>query len=162
MLNLALWLKRYNFRLDQVQNFTPTPMAMATAMYHSGKNPLRKVTEEADDVPVPRAGKVRKLHKAFIRYHDPENWPMLREALKRMGRADLIGPGKKQLVPSFQPKVMGTIKQSDGSRFKPNSKPKSKAHTKSKSRGGKTGLPSAFNDMKNAARPSRNKKRIIN
>jgi len=111
MLNLALWLKRYNFRLDQVQNFTPTPMAMATAMYHSGKNPLRKVTESADEVPVPKAGKVRRLHKAFIRYHDPANWPMLRDALKRMGRADLIGPGKKQLVPAFQPKVMGTITQ---------------------------------------------------
>ncbi|HSR02135.1 MAG TPA: YgiQ family radical SAM protein, partial [Methylophilaceae bacterium] len=119
MLNLALWLKRYNFRLDQVQNFTPTPMAMATAMYHSGKNPLRKVTAESEDVAVPKAGGVRKLHKAFIRYHDPANWPILREALKKMGRSDLIGPGKRQLVPAFQPAVIGTIKQSDGSRFTP-------------------------------------------
>ncbi len=160
MLNLALWLKRYNFRLDQVQNFTPTPMAMATAMYHSGKNPLRKVTEDSDDVPVPKAGKIRKLHKAFIRYHDPENWPMLREALKRMGRADLIGPGKKQLIPAFQPKVMGTIKQSDGSSFKPKDNSRAK-HKKSKGRRQPSGLPKAFNDMKNAARPARNKKRII-
>lgn len=159
MLNLALWLKRYSFRLDQVQNFTPTPMAMATAMYHSGKNPLRKVTDESDEVPVPKAGKVRKLHKAFIRYHDPENWPILREALKRMGRADLIGPGKKQLVPAFQPKVMGAIQQSDGSRFKPKDKSNVK-HTKTKKRKS-TGLPKAFNDMKNSARPARNKKRII-
>lgn len=137
MLNLALWLKKYEFRLDQVQNFTPTPMAMATAMYHSGKNPLRKVTEDSEDVPVAKAGSVRKLHKAFIRYHDPANWPMLREALKRMGREDLIGPGKKQLVPAFQPAVLGTIRQSDGTTFKPN-KP----------------LPKAFNNMKNAARPN--------
>ena len=136
MLNLALWLKKYEFRLDQVQNFTPTPMAMATAMYHSGKNPLRKVTEDSEDVPVAKAGSVRKLHKAFIRYHDPANWPMLREALKRMGREDLIGPGKKQLVPAFQPAVLGTIRQSDGTTFKP-----------------KKVLPKAFNDMKNAARP---------
>jgi uncharacterized radical SAM protein YgiQ len=135
MLNLALWLKKYEFRLDQVQNFTPTPMAMATAMYHSGKNPLRKVTEDSEDVPVAKAGSVRKLHKAFIRYHDPANWPMLREALKRMGREDLIGPGKKQLVPAFQPAVLGTIRQSDGTSFK--AKP----------------LPKAFNNMKNAARP---------
>ncbi len=103
MLNLALWLKRNNFKLDQVQTFTPTPMAMATAMYHSGKNPLRKVTDSSEEVPIPRAGGVRRLHKAFIRYHDPNNWPMLREALKRMGREDLIGSGKKHLVPAWQP-----------------------------------------------------------
>ena len=103
MLNLALWLKANKFRLDQVQTFTPTPMAMATAMYHSGKNPLRKVTETSEEVAIPKAGGVRRLHKAFIRYHDPNNWPMLREALKNMGRADLIGSGKKHLVPAWQP-----------------------------------------------------------
>jgi uncharacterized radical SAM protein YgiQ len=103
MLNLALWLKKYDFKLDQVQTFTPTPMAMATAMYHSGKNPLRKVTADSDDVPIPKAGNVRKLHKAFIRYHDPNNWPMLREALIRMGRPDLIGAGKHCLIPAWQP-----------------------------------------------------------
>jgi radical SAM superfamily enzyme YgiQ (UPF0313 family) len=146
MLNLALWLKKYRFRLDQVQNFTPTPMAMATAMYHSGKNPLHKVTEGSEDVPVPKAGGVRKLHKAFIRYHDPQNWPMLREALKKMGRADLIGPGKKQLVPAFQPAMIGTIKQSDGSVFKP--KPKTSSRRKH------AGMPKAFNNFKNAARPA--------
>jgi Domain of unknown function (DUF3362) len=133
MLNLALWLKKYEFRLDQVQNFTPTPMAMATAMYHSGKNPLRKVTADSDDVPIPKNGLQRKLHKAFIRYHDPANWPMLREALKKMGRADLIGPSKKHLIPAFQPAVMGNIKQSDGTVFK--AKP----------------LPKAFANFKNAA-----------
>jgi uncharacterized radical SAM protein YgiQ len=103
MLNLALWLKKYDFKLDQVQTFTPTPMAMATAMYHSGKNPLRKVTADSDDVPIPKAGNVRKLHKAFIRFHDPNNWPMLREALKKMGREDLIGSGKQCLIPAWQP-----------------------------------------------------------
>jgi uncharacterized radical SAM protein YgiQ len=103
MLNLALWLKHNDFRLDQVQTFTPTPMAMATAMYHSGKNPLRKVTDDSEEVPIPRAGGVRRLHKAFIRFHDPNNWPMLREALKNMGRADLIGSGKNCLIPAWQP-----------------------------------------------------------
>ena len=140
MLNLALWLKKYEFRLDQVQNFTPTPMAMATAMYHSGKNPLRKVTADSENVPIPKNGLQRKLHKAFIRYHDPANWPLLREALKKMGRADLIGNSKKHLVPAFQPAVMTTIRQSDGTSFKPSGfKPKS--------------LPKAFNNFKNAARP---------
>jgi uncharacterized radical SAM protein YgiQ len=150
MLNLALWLKRYNFRLDQVQNFTPTPMAMATAMYHSGKNPLRKVTADSEGVPVPKAGGVRKLHKAFIRYHDPANWPILREALKKMGRADLIGPGKKQLVPAFQPAVIGAIRQSDGSSFQPKAKPSARRPA------GR--MPKAFNEMKNAARPARKNK----
>ena len=103
MLNLALWLKKYDFKLDQVQTFTPTPMAMATAMYHSGKNPLRKVTADSESVAIPKAGNVRKLHKAFIRYHDPNNWPILREALQKMGRADLIGNGKQHLIPAWQP-----------------------------------------------------------
>ena len=103
MLNLALWLKKYDFKLDQVHTFTPTPMAMATAMYHSGKNPLRKVTADSENVAIPKAGNVRKLHKAFIRYHDPNNWPILREALQKMGRADLIGNGKQHLIPAWQP-----------------------------------------------------------
>jgi hypothetical protein len=76
-------------------------------MYHTGKNPLRKVTAAAEGVEVVRSGRVRKLHKAFLRYHDPENWPLLREALRRMGRADLIGNGHRHLVPSFQPAGTG-------------------------------------------------------
>jgi len=105
MLQLALWLKRNGFRADQVQTFLPSPMAVATAMYHSGKNPLRKVTHASEAVAIPKGLKVRRLHKAFLRYHDPDNWPLLREALKRMGRADLIGNGKHQLIPSRQPKA---------------------------------------------------------
>ena len=107
MLNLALWLKRNDFRLDQVQTFLPTPMAIATAMYHSKKNPLRKVTATSEDVETVRKSTKRKLHKAFLRYHDAENWPLLREALKAMGRADLIGNGKKHLIPLFQPAGTG-------------------------------------------------------
>ncbi|QGZ40208.1 putative radical SAM protein YgiQ [Pseudoduganella flava] len=103
MLNLALWLKKNNFRLDQVQTFMPTPMAMATTMYHSRRNPLKKVTEDSEVVETPRAGKVRKAHKAFLRYYDPENWPILRETLQRMGRGDLIGNGEKHLIPPWSP-----------------------------------------------------------
>jgi uncharacterized radical SAM protein YgiQ len=108
MLNLALWLKANNFRLDQVQNFLPTPMATATAMYYSERNPLRKVGRHSEEVVVTRGLKRRRLHKAFLRYHDPENWPLLREALKNLGRADLIGNGKRHLIPSFQPQGSGT------------------------------------------------------
>jgi uncharacterized radical SAM protein YgiQ len=103
MMNLALWLKRNGFRADQVQAFYPSPMATATAMYHSGKNPLRKVTYKSDGVTIVKSDQQRRLHKAFLRYHDPRGWPMLREALKEMGRADLIGPGKHQLIPATQP-----------------------------------------------------------
>jgi len=102
MLNLALWLKKNNFKLDQVQTFMPTPMAMATTMYHSRKNPLHKVTADSEVVETARSGKVRRAHKAFLRYQDPANWPILRETLVNMGRGDLIGNGDKHLVPSWQ------------------------------------------------------------
>jgi uncharacterized radical SAM protein YgiQ len=114
MLNLALWLKQNSLRVDQVQTFLPSPMATATAMYHSGKNPLRKVTRGSEAVFVPRGLKIRRLHKAFLRYHDAENWPLLREALRRMGRGDLIGGGKRHLVPAWQP--AGTGKRPEGGR----------------------------------------------
>jgi len=107
MLELALWLKRNGFRADQVQAFLPGPMATATAMYHSGKNPLKRVTRTSEEVLVPKGLKVRRLHKAFLRYHDPSNWPLLREALRRMGRADLIGNGRRHLVPAYQPAGTG-------------------------------------------------------
>ncbi|MBH1975929.1 MAG: YgiQ family radical SAM protein [Rhodocyclales bacterium] len=103
MLNLALWLKKNGFRLDQVQTFLPTPLAIATAMWHTEKNPLRKVTDTSEEVTIVRSGRQRKLHKAFLRYHDPANWPILREALRAMGRSDLIGPGKRHLIPLTQP-----------------------------------------------------------
>ncbi len=104
MMELALWLKRNGFRADQVQNFYPSPMATATAMYHSGRNPLKRVRRDSEAVAIPKGEKQRRLHKAFLRYHDPANWPMLREALKKMGREDLIGNGKRQLIPAHQPR----------------------------------------------------------
>ncbi|MEI7796812.1 MAG: YgiQ family radical SAM protein [Methylococcaceae bacterium] len=103
MLQLALWLKRNNFRADQVQAFLPSPMSIATAMYHSGKDTLKKVSRTAADITIPKSVKQRRIQKAFLRYHDPKNWPLLREALKSMGRADLIGNGKMHLIPTFQP-----------------------------------------------------------
>jgi uncharacterized radical SAM protein YgiQ len=106
MMNLALWLKRNGFKADQVQTFYPSPMATATAMYHSNLNPLKGISRDparAERVDIVRGEKRRRLHKAFLRWHDPANWPMLREALKALGRADLIGNGKHQLIPSYQP-----------------------------------------------------------
>ncbi len=103
MLNLALWLKRNKFRADQVQTFYPSPMASATAMYYSGKNPLKRITRTSDTMPTVKGLSQRRLHKAFLRYHDPDNWPMLRKALKKMGKSRLIGNGKMHLVPPRQP-----------------------------------------------------------
>jgi uncharacterized radical SAM protein YgiQ len=107
LMNLAIWLKKNGFRADQVQTFYPSPMATATTMYHTNKNPLRKITRESETVDIVRGDKRRRLHKAFLRYHDANNWPLLREALKSMGRADLIGNGKHHLIPTWQPLTDG-------------------------------------------------------
>ncbi len=104
MINLALWLKENNFRLDQVQNFYPSPMATATAMYYSERNPLKKLSYKSEKVLTAKGERVRRLHKALLRYHDPKNWPLIRELLKEKGRYDLIGDGEKQLVPAKQDK----------------------------------------------------------
>jgi uncharacterized radical SAM protein YgiQ len=103
MLNLALWLKHNGFRADQVQAFYPSPMATATAMYQTGRNPLKKVSYKSETVAAVKDPAQRALHKAFLRYHDPDNWPLLREALGNMGRADLIGDARHQLIPKHQP-----------------------------------------------------------
>ncbi|WP_315701811.1 MULTISPECIES: YgiQ family radical SAM protein [unclassified Bradyrhizobium] len=108
MMNLALWLKKNRYRADQVQTFLPSPMATATAMYHTGVNPLRGVRRGGSEkVEAIKGLRQRRLHKAFLRYHDPDNWPVLREALKAMGRSDLIGSRPDQLVPAHQPPGTG-------------------------------------------------------
>jgi len=135
MLELALWLKRNGFRADQVQAFLPSPMATATAMYHSGKNPLHKVSRGSEEVVIPKGTRQRRLHKAFLRYHDPNNWPLLREALRQMGRADLIGNGRQQLVPTYQP--IGTGRAHEGKR--------------------KPGKPATAEPAQNRARPAAGK-----
>jgi uncharacterized radical SAM protein YgiQ len=111
MMHLALWLKRNGFKADQVQTFYPSPMATATAMYHTDLNPLKGISRQAgraEKVDIVRGERRRRLHKAFLRWHDPNNWPLLRDALKRMGRADLIGNGKQHLIPTYQPTTDGS------------------------------------------------------
>ena len=99
MLNLSLWLKAHNFKPDQVQTFYPSPMALATAMYYSEKNPLEKVRYKSEKLSVCKDIDQRRLQKAFLRYHDEKNWPMLRKALTSLGRHDLIGNAKHHLIP---------------------------------------------------------------
>jgi uncharacterized radical SAM protein YgiQ len=116
MINLALWLKERDFRLDQVQNFYPSPMANATTIYHTELNSLKNLKGNTESVPVPKGERQRRLHKALLRYHDPAGWPMIREALQKMGLSKLIGKGKQCLVPeetrdekNLKPKAGGKI-----------------------------------------------------
>ncbi len=101
MMNLALWLKQNRFKVDQVQTFYPSPMALATAMYHSGRNPLKKLHyKKGERIFTARKLEQRRLQKAFLRYHDENNWGYLRDSLIKMNRRDLIGDGDNQLVPA--------------------------------------------------------------
>ena len=134
-MNLASWLKTNGFRADQVQTFYPSPMAMATAMYHSERDPIHRVGYKSAKVHSAKGLRQRRLHKAFLRYHDPDNWPLIREALQRMGKAHLIGYGKKHLVPPTQPANHPSAQTDD-----------SKASAKTRNQGKKfltqhTGLP---------------------
>ena len=101
-LNLALWLKKNGFRADQVQAFYPSPMASTTTMYHSEKNPLHQVTYKSEKVQTAKSPEQRRLHKAFLRWHDPKNWSLLRKAIAAMGRQELIGDGDNQLIPHYK------------------------------------------------------------
>ncbi len=111
MMNLALWLKKNGFRADQVQTFYPEPDG-----HRDGDVPHRPQPAEghqprpgrAEKVDIVRGERRRRLHKAFLRWHDANNWPLLREALMDMGRADLIGNGKQHLIPTFQPAGTGS------------------------------------------------------
>ncbi|WP_406733663.1 YgiQ family radical SAM protein [Vibrio scophthalmi] len=107
MVNLALWLKKNNFETDQVQNFYPSPMCNATSMYYSETNPLKRVKyKKREDVPVAKGERQRRLHKALLRYHDPDNWPLIREALTNMGKKHLIGDKPNCLVPETNDDVL--------------------------------------------------------
>jgi uncharacterized radical SAM protein YgiQ len=94
MVDLALWLKQNGRRPRQVQDFIPTPMAMATCMYHTGIDPLTM-----QPVYTATGLRAKKLQKALLLYWSEEQWPLAREALREAGRADLIGTGPDALVP---------------------------------------------------------------
>ncbi|RYV03812.1 YgiQ family radical SAM protein [Shewanella sp. OPT22] len=122
MLNLALWLKERKFKLDQVQNFYPSPMANATTIYHTELNSLKNVKKDSEVVTVPKKGRQRKLHKALLRYHDPAGWPLIREALRDMKREDLIGNSPHQLVPAEGRHERNAIAKQKGQKAKPGEK----------------------------------------
>ena len=114
MVNLAQWLKRNEFKVDQVQTFYPSPMSLATAMYHSDKNPLKKITYKSEKLYTPKTDDQRKIQKALLRYHDPVNWPLLRQKLPEMGFAHLVGDGKNSLVPAEEENTKKVLSRSKG------------------------------------------------
>ncbi|WP_257280804.1 MULTISPECIES: YgiQ family radical SAM protein [unclassified Endozoicomonas] len=154
MMNLSLWLKRHKFRVDQVQTFYPSPMSLATAMYYSGRNPLKKLNYKGDRLYIPKELEQRRLQKAFLRYHDSRNWDVLRHALRKMNRSELIGDGPNQLVPAEE--------KSKDNRRPQNKKPAEKFQ---KARGGQWDnraprkKPVARKKSSVNKRPSANKKR---
>ncbi len=103
MVRLALWLKRHDLRVDQVQTFYPSPMSLGTAMYHSGRDPLRRLRYKSGEIVVPRGLEQRRLQKALLRYHDPKHAPLLRRALRELGHPELVGDGPGCLVPGEGP-----------------------------------------------------------
>ena len=122
MVNLALWLKENDFKLDQVQNFYPSPLANATTLYHTEIDSLRNVKKDSATVSVPKGTIQRRLHKAILRYHDPANWGIIRDALTKMGLArKLIGSKPGCLVPNE------SRNESQQAHFKNNGKGKNNA-----------------------------------
>ncbi|HYO97710.1 MAG TPA: YgiQ family radical SAM protein [Polyangiaceae bacterium] len=93
-IELALYLKEKNLRPRQVQDFIPTPMAVATTMYYTGIDPLN-----GEPVPVVRELRDKRKMKALILWWDETQWPLAREALREVGRSDLIGRSPACLVP---------------------------------------------------------------
>jgi uncharacterized radical SAM protein YgiQ len=155
MVELALWLKQRGFKADQVQAFLPSPMASATAMYHSGKNPLRGVKRDSEDVFVPKSAEQRKLHKALLRYHDATNWPLIRSALRRMGRADLIGNAPHQLIPEKDPPLY--MQRARGAAVPKGRPPKTHGAAKTTFRTQHTGVEAGRRPAGGPSRPNRSR-----
>jgi len=91
---LAEYLRDNNIRPQQVQDFIPTPGSLSTCMYYTGVHPLT-----GEKVHVPRTSKEKKMQRALLQYFLPKNYAYVREALRLVGREELIGHSKKALVP---------------------------------------------------------------
>jgi uncharacterized radical SAM protein YgiQ len=99
MIQLALFLKRNNFRPEQVQDFYPVPFDVATCMYHTGIDPMTR-----EEVYVAKGAHERRLQRSLLQFYKPENYFDVREALQQAGRDDLIGDGPDCLIPSMPPR----------------------------------------------------------
>lgn len=155
MMNLALWLKKNRFRPDQVQTFYPSPMSLATAMYHSGRNPLQRLSYKAKKMIVHRELPQRRVQKAFLRYHDDKNWSVIHDALNRMGRTDLIGEGENCLISKTQPVAART-----GGRPAPVQRKGKNAQPAGNGRPANSGRPAAKGPVKNIKKKKPGKKKM--
>ena len=86
MLELALALKTLGFRVEQVQDFTPTPGSLSTCMFYTGIDP-----DSGKAVYVPRSDREKGLQKSLLLWHQPSERPKVLEALRELGREDLAG-----------------------------------------------------------------------
>ncbi len=94
MVELAEYLRDNRMYTEQVQDFTPTPMTVSTAMYYTGLDPFTLTP-----VHVPR-GREKQIQRAMLQYRDPNNYDLVREGLRMAGREDLIGEGRQCLIPA--------------------------------------------------------------
>ena len=94
MVELAEFLRDNHMYTEQVQDFTPTPMTVSTAMYYTGLDPFTLAP-----VHVPR-GREKRIQRAMLQYRDPENYDLVKEALLMAGRLDLMGDKRQCLIPS--------------------------------------------------------------
>lgn len=99
MITLAVFLKQTGYRPDQVQDFIPAPLDVATSMYYTGLDPFTK-----KPVPIAKKLRDRKLQRALLQFFRPENYFEVRQALTDAGRKELIGEGCDCLIPSRPPK----------------------------------------------------------
>ncbi len=99
-IELALFLKSEGFIPDQVQDFYPTPGTLSTCIYYTGFDPFT-----SEEIYVPRSIEEKREQKALIHFHKAENYNLVKKALIKAGRKDLIGNGKNCLIPEYRKKI---------------------------------------------------------
>ena len=90
---LAEYVRDMGFMPEQVQDFYPTPSTMSTCMYYTGMDP-----RTGEKVYVPKSAREKAMQRALLQYKNPENYELVKEALLKSGRSDLIGFDKKCLI----------------------------------------------------------------
>ena len=93
-IELAEYIRDLGYMPEQVQDFYPTPSTISTCMYYTGLDP-----RTMEPIYVPKSSHEKAMQRAFIQYREPRNYDLVKEALLKAGRNDLIGFDKKCLIP---------------------------------------------------------------